>query len=223
MMRAMILAAGRGERMRPLTDHTPKPLLPVDGKPLLGHHLQRLANAGYREIVINIAHLGAQIRAYVGDGHAFGVHVRYSEESEALETGGGIFRALPWLEDDLFLVINGDVWCDHPLTMPVLPRALLAHLVLVDNPAHHAQGDFFFDGRRINNTGEPRLTFSGIGWYRPELFSHCKPGRFPLAPLLREAMQQGQVGGEYYAGIWRDVGTPERLAELNQLFEQGVF
>lgn len=223
MMRAMILAAGRGERMRPLTDHTPKPLLRVDGKPLLGHHLQRLANAGYREIVINIAHLGEQIRAYVGDGSAFGLHVRYSEESEALETGGGIFRALPWLEDDLFLVINGDVWCDHPLTMPTLPRALLAHLVLIDNPAHHPQGDFFFDGRRIHTAGEPRFTFSGIGWYRPELFSNCKPGRFPLAPLLREAMHQGQVGGEYYAGIWRDVGTPERLAELNQLLEQGMF
>lgn len=219
MMRAMILAAGRGERMRPLTDKTPKPLLEVGGKPLLAYHLQRLADAGYRDIVINIAYLGEQIRAYVGDGSKFGVHVRYSEEATALETGGGIYNALPWLNDDLFLVINGDIWCDHTLAMPKFPRALLAHLVMVDNPAHHPQGDFFFDGRRLNSQGEPKLTFSGIGWYRAELFSSCTPGRFPLAPLLEQAMLSGQVGGEYYAGIWYDVGTPKRLAELHQLLE----
>ena len=215
-MKAMILAAGRGERMRPLTDSTPKPLLQAGGKALLAHHLEALAAAGFREVVINLAHLGAQIETAIGDGSAFGLSIRYSREPDgALETGGGIFQALPLLGPAPFAVINGDVWTDYPLKdLPTEPTGL-AHLVLIDNPPQHPRGDFALDGDRVVADGPDKLTFSGIGVYRPELFAGCRPGVFPLAPLLRKAMATGQVSGEHYRGAWRDIGTPERLAHLD--------
>lgn len=214
----MILAAGRGERMRPLTDHTPKPLLAVAGKPLIGWHIERLAAAGIRDIVVNHAHLGHLIEQALGDGAHWGVRIRYSAEGEgrALETGGGIFRALPLLGASPFLVINGDVWCDADLASLTLAEGDLAQLLMVDNPTHHPRGDFHLANGRLSATGEPRLTFSGIGVYAPALFAGCEPGAFPLAPLLREAMAAGRVGGRRHAGAWVDVGTPQRLAELAQ-------
>jgi MurNAc alpha-1-phosphate uridylyltransferase len=214
---AMILAAGRGERMRPLTDATPKPLLVAGGRRLIEHQLDALARAGIRDVVINHAHLGAQIEATLGDGSAYGLRLRYSREGEALETGGGIFRALPLLGADPFLVVNGDVWTDCDLGRLQLGAEDLAHLVLVDNPPHHPQGDFALRDGRVSADGPCRLTFSGIGAYRPALFAGCRPGRFPLAPLLRAAMARHAVGGERHAGRWMDIGTPERLAELDGL------
>lgn len=215
-MRAMILAAGRGERMRPLTDHTPKPLLAVGGRPLIEHHLRRFAAAGFTDVVINLAHLGDKIRQVLGDGARFGVSIHYSQEPEgALETGGGIFNALPLLDGQAFLVVNGDVWTDYPLQrLPEQPEGL-AHLVLVDNPLHHPKGDFSLVDGRVSQQGEHLLTFSGIGVYRPELFADCVPGAFPLGPLLRRAIDAGRVTGEHYRGRWIDVGTPERLAQLD--------
>ena len=216
----MILAAGRGERMRPLTDRTPKPLLPVGGHPLIVWHLERLARAGIREVVINHAHLGDQIEALLGDGEAWGVAIRYSEEpAGALETAGGIANALPLLGDDPFLVINGDIFCDWGVAGA--PGALaagdLAHLVLVPNPPHHAKGDFLFDNGRVGGDDPPTHTFSGIGIYRPELFAAIARGqRAALAPLLLEAMAAGRVSGELHPGRWVDVGTPERLAALDR-------
>jgi MurNAc alpha-1-phosphate uridylyltransferase len=221
-MKAMILAAGRGERMRPLTDHIPKPLLRAAGRSLIDYHILGLVRAGLCELVINHAHLGAQIEQALGDGARLGARIRYSAEGEALETGGGIFRALPLLGPEPFVVVNGDIWTDFPYgCLPVAPSGL-AHLVLVDNPPHHPEGDFVLgeDGQ-VSDTGTPRLTFSGIGVYRPELFEGCRPGRFPLAPLLRAAMARGLVSGEHYRGGWVDVGTPQRLAELDQRLAQG--
>lgn len=214
----MILAAGRGERMRPLTDRTPKPLLPVAGKPLIVWHIERLAKAGIGEIVINHAHLGDQIEALLDDGGAWGVSIRYAEEPPgALETAGGIANALPLLGDDPFLVVNGDIWSD--LDFGALPRPAagdLAHLVLVANPPHHAQGDFaLVDGRVL--AAPPALTFAGVGIYRPELFAGLERGQSAkLAPLLRAAMATDQVSGQRHAGRWMDVGTPGRLLELDQ-------
>jgi MurNAc alpha-1-phosphate uridylyltransferase len=216
-MKAMILAAGRGERMRPLTDHIPKPLLEAGGKPLIFHHIERLAAAGYRELVVNHAHLGERIEAALGDGTHFGVRIRYSAEGKALETGGGIFRALPLLGPDPFLVVNGDVWTDIDFARLRLEEGLLAHLVLVDNPPHHPRGDFALADGLVLADGEPRYTFSGIGLYHPDLFRDCAPGAFPLAPLLRSAMDRGLVSGARHEGIWLDIGTPERLAELDRL------
>jgi MurNAc alpha-1-phosphate uridylyltransferase len=215
----MILAAGRGERMRPLTDHTPKPLLPVAGRPLIVWHIERLAAAGITELVINHAHLGPQIEQVLGDGARWGVRIRYSPEGEgrALETGGGIYRALPLLGERPFLVINGDVWTDIDLGRLALPAGALAHLVLVDNPAHHPAGDFRLAAGRLRPDGAPRLTFSGVGVYAPALFDDCAPGAFPLAPLLREAIARDRVTGEHHRGRWIDVGTPERLAGLEAL------
>jgi MurNAc alpha-1-phosphate uridylyltransferase len=219
----MILAAGRGERMRPLTDHTPKPLLPVAGRPLIVHHLQALRAAGLTELVINTGHLGEQLPAALGDGRAWGVRITWSPEPpEALETGGGIFQALPLLGAEPFLVVNGDIWTDYPFArLPTTPAGL-AHLVLVDNPPHHPAGDFALavDGR-VAETGAARLTYSGIGVLRLELFAGCAPGRFPLGPLLRRAMAAGQVTGEHYTGDWRDIGTPQRLAELDRELRAG--
>lgn len=212
----MILAAGRGERMRPLTDRIPKPLLEAGGRPLIAHHLAALARAGIREVVVNHAHLGTQIERALGDGAAWGLRIRYSPEEVALETGGGIHRALPLLGPDPFVVVNGDVWTDFDPARLHLADADLAHLVLVDNPPHHPAGDFVLDGDRVRAEGGPRLTFSGIGVYRPTLFAGCVPGRFPLAPLLRTAMAAGRVSGERHAGRWVDVGTPERLAALDR-------
>jgi len=216
----MILAAGRGERMRPLTDRTPKPLLPVGGHPLIVWHLERLARAGIREVVINHAHLGDQIEALLGDGEAWGVSIRYSEEpAGALETAGGVRNALPLLGDEPFLVINGDIFCDWDVSRA--PTALaagdLAHLVLVPNPPQHANGDFRFNNGRVGADGTPKHTFAGIGIYRPELFAGIARGqRAALAPLLREVMAAGRVSGELHAGRWADVGTPERLAALDR-------
>jgi len=222
-MRAMILAAGRGERMRPLTDKLPKPMLPAGGKPLLQYHVEALARAGFTELVINHARFGERIEAWFGDGSAFGVQVRYSAEGDSpLETGGGIKRALSLLDDDPFLVVNGDTWTDFPFTslQPTLPS--LAHLVLVPNPAHHPDGDFALANGEARSTGQPAYTFSGIGVYRPSLFQSIPEHMFPLAPLLRRAMDNHQVTGELYRGHWFDIGTPKRLTQLEQyLTRQG--
>ncbi len=221
---AMILAAGRGERLRPLTDTTPKPLLPVGGKPLIVWHLERLAAAGFRRVVINHAHLGEQIAAALGDGSRWGLNIRYSPEGagRALETGGGICKALPLLGEAPFLVINGDVFTDLDFAALSLPDDALAHLVLVDNPPHHPQGDFHLqaDGR-VRAEGEPRLTFSGIGLYRPEGFAGCRPEPFPLAPLLRRWMACGRVSGERHSGRWVDVGTEARYRQLDEELQRG--
>lgn len=215
-MMAMVLAAGRGERMRPLTDRVPKPLLEAGGKPLIVWQVEALREAGFRELVINVSHLGKCIRCALGNGGAFGVNVAYSQEPEgALETGGGIRQALPLLGEGPFAVVNGDVWTDYPFAqLPCSPDAL-AYLVLVDNPPHHPEGDFTLTAGQVSSEGVPRLTFSGISVLRPELFSDCSPGRFPLAPLLRRAMAENRVGGEHYGGVWRDAGTPQRLARLD--------
>jgi MurNAc alpha-1-phosphate uridylyltransferase len=213
-MRAMILAAGRGERMRPLTDGTPKPLLDVSGRPLLQYHVERLAAAGIRDLVINTGRLGDQIEARFGDGAGFGVRISWSHEGDRpLETGGGIHRALPLLGPQAFMVLNADIWTDYDFKR--LPREPdgLAHLVLVANPAHHPDGDFLLrDGRVGASDGDKRLTYSGIGVLRPQLFQGAPEGAFPLAPLLRRAMDRDQVSGERFHGTWLDVGTPERLA-----------
>jgi MurNAc alpha-1-phosphate uridylyltransferase len=215
-MRAMILAAGRGERMRPLTDHTPKPLLQAGGKALIEFHIEALVRAGIRELIINHAHLGEQIERHLGNGARWGAQIRYSHEEKALETGGGILQALPLLGDEPFIVVNGDVWTDYPferLKAGLAPEAK-AHLVLVDNPPHHRAGDFVLEAGRIVPEGPERLTYSGIGIYRPELVVGREPGPFALGPLLRAAAQGGELSGEHYAGAWLDVGTPERLEQL---------
>jgi MurNAc alpha-1-phosphate uridylyltransferase len=216
-MRAMLLAAGRGERMRPLTDRTPKPLLRIGGQTLVEHHIHALARAGITQLVINHAWLGSQIVRALGNGAAYGVQIDYSDEGDtALETGGGILHALPLLGTQPFLVVNADIWTDYDFAaLPAEPERL-AHLVMVDNPPHHPQGDFSLVAGRLAQQGPMRLTFSGIGLYRPELFADCKPGAFPLAPLLRQAMDEDRVTGEYYPGMWSDIGTPERLAEVNE-------
>lgn len=217
-MKAMLLAAGRGERMRPLTDATPKPLLRIGGQTMIERHIHALARAGITEMVINHAHLGEQLVAALGDGHAYGVGIAWSAESGgALDTGGGIFNALPLLGEAPFLVVNTDIWTDFPFAS--LPAEIdgLAHLVMVDNPAHHAEGDFSLSAGRLSQRGPAMLTFSGIGVYRPALFANCNPGAFPLAPLLRQAMDSDQVSGEYYRGSWFDIGTPERLEAVNRV------
>lgn len=214
----MILAAGRGERMRPLTDHTPKPLLEAGGKSLIGYHLESLRRGGFNRVVINLAHLGDQIRSALGDGSRWGLSLTYSQEPEgALDTGGGIRRALPLLGDAPFLVVNADIWTDFPLIQGFPQGDALAHLVLVSNPPYHDQGDFALNGNRVSSDGSPRFTFSGIGYYRPELFSGIPEERFALAPLLRRAMDRSAVSGERYCGPWVDVGTPARLREVDRL------
>lgn len=220
-MIAMLLAAGRGERMRPLTDTRPKPLLEVAGKALIEYHLAALQRAGIHEVVINHAWLGDQIEARLGTGERYGLHIRYSaERPAALETAGGIVQALPLLGAAPFLVINADIWTDYPLqNLPQQPQGL-AHLVMVDNPPHHPAGDFHLAGGRLRTGGEPRLTFSGIGVYHPELFAGLEPGVRPLAPLLQAAMQADRVSGEHYRGRWLDVGTPQRLAALDRELRQ---
>jgi len=219
----MILAAGRGERMRPLTLATPKPLLEAGGAPLIVHHLRALQVAGIEDVVVNLSWLGEQIRGALGDGSRYGVRLHYSDEGpEPLETGGGIFRALPLLGAGPFLVLNGDVWTDidwSQLHDRIAPRDL-AHLVLVPNPAHNERGDFVIANGRIVETGAERLTFSGVGVYRAELFDGCRDGAFKLAPLLRAAARAGRVSGETHAGTWLDIGTPERLAQLDDLLRQ---
>ncbi|HXQ99015.1 MAG TPA: nucleotidyltransferase family protein [Pseudomonas sp.] len=217
-MKAMILAAGKGERLRPLTLHTPKPLVRVGGVPLIEYHLRALEAAGVAEVVINHAWLGQQIEDYLGDGQRLGLNIRYSPEGEPLETGGGIFRALPLLGDEPFLVVNGDIWTDCDFAGLAAPLKGLAHLVLVDNPLHHPGGDFaLVDGQVRDDASLPRLTYSGIAILHPQLFAGCSDGAFKLAPLLRDAMAKGQVTGEHFSGRWVDVGTHERLAHVEQL------
>ena len=219
----MVLAAGRGERMRPLTDAAPKPLLTVGGRRLIEYHLDRLAAAGFREVVINTAWLGDMIEAALGDGARFGLAITYSHERpEALETGGGIFRALPLLGSAPFLLVNGDVWTD--IDFGALhrdpPATSLAHIVLVPNPPQHPRGDFLLEQGLVSEgpvslEGSSRHTYSGIGIYRPELFAGCVPGKFPLLPVLRRAIAQRRLTGELNAGRWYDIGTIERLKSLD--------
>jgi len=218
-MKAMILAAGRGERMRPLTDHTPKPLLLAGGKPLIAWHLERLAAAGFTDVVINHAHLGAMIEAVLGDGSQWGLRIRYSPEPPgALETAGGIANALPLLGDEPFLVVNGDIWCDWDLARARRLTATGAHLVMVANPAHHAGGDFSLDGERITFArGEETLTYAGIAVFSPSFFADVPRGSvMKLYPLLAAAIAAGTLTGEHHSGHWVDVGTPKRLAELDE-------
>jgi len=220
-MKAMILAAGKGERLRPLTLHTPKPLVQAGGTPLIEYHIRALAEAGFNELVINHAWLGEQIEAHLGEGDRFGVRIRYSAEGEPLETGGGIHRALPLLGDQPFLVINGDIWTDYDFSLLEKPLSGMAHLVLVDNPAHHPAGDFaLVDGSvREISASNAKLTYSGIAVLSPRLFDDCNAGAFKLAPLLRQAMAAGLVSGEHYRGRWIDVGTHERLAEVERILK----
>lgn len=223
-MKAMILAAGRGERMRPLTDTTPKALLQVGGKPLIGWHIGKLALAGFDEIVINHAHLGHLIEAQLGNGKDFNVDIFYSPETVALETAGGIANALPLLGERAFPVINADIFCDidfrdlHAETLMLQDDPTRsAHLVMVDNPEHHSDGDFVLRHGWLEPEGAPRLTFSGIGIYRPTLFHGIQRGeKAALAPLLRAGIADGRISGEHFTGMWTDVGTPARLAQLNQ-------
>jgi MurNAc alpha-1-phosphate uridylyltransferase len=222
-MRAMILAAGRGERMRPLTDHTPKPLLKVGGKPLIVWHLERLAAAGFKYVVINHAHLGAQIESYLGNGSAWHLNIQYSPEQTALETAGGIANALPLLTDngkkiEPFLVVNGDVFTEIDFANLQLSDGNLTHLVLVDNPPQHLQGDFAIENGSLKNEGEQKFTFSGVGVYHPSLFKEIMRGKSAkLAPLLRHAIAEQKATAEHFQGVWHDIGTPERLAALNQV------
>ncbi len=226
-MLAMILAAGRGERMRPLTDHTPKPLLQAGGKPLIVWHIERLVRAGITDLVINHAHLGKQIEQALGDGSRYGAHIAYSDEGSALETAGGIAFALPLLGDGPFAVVNGDIWCDYDFGALLARAATLAasddmaHLVLVDNPEHNPKGDFGLHADRVTNsalsTQHAALTFSGVGLYQPALFTHIPRGsKAPLAPLLREQIALNRISGEHHRGLWMDIGTPQRLDELDK-------
>ena len=230
-MKAMILAAGHGTRMRPLTDHTPKPLLNVGNKPLVVWHIEKLKQAGFEDIIINIAWFGDQIPKALGDGSQFGVKLHYSDEQKegALETAGGIIKALPLLcnedNDETFLVVNGDVWCDYTYSnKSPLKENDLAHLILVNNPEHNPEGDFALinepthaqdNQQRVDVEGPTKYTFSGIGYYHPNLFKSLPQGKHPLAPILRNAMLNKQVSGEHFTGDWRDIGTPERLAQLD--------
>lgn len=226
-MKAMILAAGRGERMRPLTDTLPKPMIAVAGKALIQHHIENLRAAGVREFVINLGWRGEKIREALTDGRTLDVSIRYSEEGwPALESGGGIFHALPLLGAAPFIVVNGDVFVDYPWPRLLeraraLPARDLAHLVLVPNPAHNPAGDFALKDGRISNAESPRLTFSGLSIHRPKFFAGCSPGHFPLLPLWRGAAQKGSLTGEIHSGLWSDVGTRERLADLQQRLDSG--
>ncbi|MGH8377872.1 MAG: N-acetylmuramate alpha-1-phosphate uridylyltransferase MurU [Gammaproteobacteria bacterium] len=219
-MKAMIMAAGRGERLRPLTDTTPKPLLEVKGKPLIVHHLERLHAAGFTDVVINVAWLADKIKNFLGDGSRYGIHILYSEESEgALETGGGILKALPLLGSEAFLVVNGDIYTDFSFdTLKfVLKDKDLAHLVMVPNPASYPQGDFLLDADgRLRADGTPRLTYSGIGVHHPDFFRDCSAGKFPMLPWWQKAMEMDRMSGQLYSGLWKDIGTPESLRAASQ-------
>ena len=215
-MIALILAAGLGSRMRPLTNHIPKPLLKIGEKPLIVWHIERLRDAGFTDIVINVAYLGQQIIDHLGDGSLYGVKLSFSDEQNegALETAGGIVKALPLLSDT-FLVVNGDVWTDYPFDNHfTLSSDSLAHLILIDNPEHNLKGDFSLDGT------EEKYTFSGIGYYSKKMFTGMPYGKQALAPLLFNAIDMKQLTTEYYGGKWYDIGTPERLMELNSLLRE---
>ena len=215
-MKAMLLAAGRGERMRPLTDSLPKPLVPVAGRPLIAWHLAALAAAGYREVVVNTSWLAEALHAALGDGASFGVRITWSDEGPVpLETGGGIFRAVPLLGPGPFLVVNADIWTDIDFARLELESDAHAHLVLVANPPHNVRGDFGLDGDRVVSRDTDRVTYSGVGVFRPEFFHDCSAGRFPLLPLLKRAIAARRLRGELHRGAWSDVGTAERLAALD--------
>lgn len=242
-MKVMILAAGEGKRMRPLTHSVPKPMLPIQGKPLIEHHLDRLVAAQFQRFVINVSYLGEQIVRHVEALIQAPLTVDFSQEQALLETGGGIYKALPLLGRDPFVLINGDVWTDYPLEELALPEGMLAHLVLVPNPPQHPEGDFAFtdvsDGNKedavplrggerksaprglLKSEGAVQYTYAGFAVVDPELFEGCHGGRFPLPPLLRRAMQQGKVSGELYQGQWYDIGTPQRLEEINLFLSKG--
>lgn len=220
-MKAMILAAGRGERMRPLTDVMPKPLLPVAGKALIEYSLENLAKAGFNDIVINVAYLGQQIKDFCGDGKRWQVDIHYSDEGDtALETAGGIAKALPLLGNEAFLVVNADIIFDYPLAHLQHKAVELAHLVLIENPPHHPQGDFALDVQGgVSEHGAVKRTFSGIGVYHPALFADVSADRpSKLRPILNQAIQQGKVSGEYFDGLWLDIGTPQRLQHVSDKF-----
>jgi len=214
---AMLLAAGRGERLRPITDTVPKPLVEVGGKPLIVYHLEALARAEVRDVVINLSWLGEKIRATLGDGSRYGVRIAYSEEGPVpLETGGGIHRALPLLGPSSFLVVNSDVWTDMDFSrVPTLEEGAEARLLLAPNPPHHPRGDFGLEGDIVVERAAARFTYTGIGVYRPELFAGCTPGKFPLLPLLKRAIAARRLRGEVFRGEWLDIGSPERLAWLD--------
>ncbi|QOY54640.1 nucleotidyltransferase family protein [Candidatus Sulfurimonas marisnigri] len=216
-MKAMILAAGRGERMRPLTDHIPKPLLEIHGKPLIIWHIEKLASLEFNEIIINIAHLGYKIPMALGDGSKWGVKLIYSNEQKegALESAGGIIKALPLLGEGTFLVVNGDIWCDYEFDSSFDLGDDLAHLILVPNPKHNQNGDFTLDNRRVFNDGENKLTFSGIGYYSPKLFIGLTSEKKALAPILRMAIEKDRVSGSLHKSRWYDIGTPQRLNNIN--------
>ena len=219
-MKALILAAGRGERMRPLTDTTPKPLLPVAGKPLIEYTIEALVNQGITDLVINLSHLGKQIQKAIGNGKRFNATINYSAEGDsALETAGGIIHALPLLGNDPFLVVNGDIASDYPFGQLKHKSIDLAHLVLIPNPEHHPEGDFGLEKGMVKKQANEYFTFSGIGLYHPDLFAQTPPGKSKLGPLLREAMQQNRISGELHKGFWMDIGTPERLIELEKYYE----
>ena len=221
-MKAMILAAGRGERLRPRTDRTPKALIEAGGKPLLAWHLERLRRAGVRDVVINVSHLATEITRRFGDGSEYGLALRWSHEPQPLETAGGIAQARALLGAAPFLLVNSDIWCDHELSalsgLDLGPRR--AHLVLIPNPAHNPAGDFSLEGASVGNDPAPRYTYAGIAVLSPELVSGVVPGeKAPLAPLLRSAASRGEVTGELFHGAWHDVGTEERLAKLLEVLQ----
>ncbi len=211
-MKAMILCAGLGNRMLPLTKHTPKPLLKVAGEPLVVWHIKRLVDAGFKEVIINIAHLGWKIQEYLGDGSHYGISIIYSDEQKegALETAGGIIKALPLLGDSQFLIINGDIWCDYPYNSNFQFKETSAHLILVPNPPQHPKGDFTLEN------GNDYYTFSGIAYYSPQFFDNLPYGKQSLAPLLKEGIATNTISREVYKGEWRDIGTPQRLEQLNR-------
>ena len=217
-MRAMILAAGRGERMRPLTDSLPKPLLEVKGKALILWHIEKLARCGFKDIVINIAHLGYKIPEALGDGSNYGVNIIYSDEQDsgALESAGGIKKALVHLGCEPFLVVNGDVFCDYNFDSHFDLKDKFAHLILVQNPQHNPNGDFGLDETLVLNKADDKHTFSGIGYYNPKLFDDVENGKIALAPLLRQEINNKNISGEIYNGDWHDIGTPQRLEEINK-------
>lgn len=224
-MKAMILAAGLGTRMRPLTDSCPKPLLKAAGKPLIDYHLERLAQAGVTEVVVNASWLAEQLQAYLGDGERYGMALHLSLEDEPLETAGGIVQALPRLGESPFLLVNGDVWTDYPFGQLMAESTAAdaggAHLVLIDNPPHHPEGDFVLNQGRVSEQGEgARLTYSGISVWHPQCFAELATGRRALKPIMLQAMARQQLSGEYFAGRWWDIGTPQRLADLDALLRR---
>jgi MurNAc alpha-1-phosphate uridylyltransferase len=220
-MRAMILAAGRGARMKPLTDHLPKPLLCVAGQPLIVYHLKNLAKANIREIVINLGHLGYKIEQALGNGNQWGVSIRYSYEDPALETAGGIFKALDWLGREPFVAVSGDVLTDFPFEqLPKEPRGF-AHLVLVDNPPHHSRGDYALQNEGlVSEAGSPLFNFAGIGVYRRELFQDIPSDIYPLGLLFKKALLEQKITGEYYKGLWHNIGTPQQLKTVDALMQK---